>query len=140
MQVNHKILRLVFAFGVGLLVWYASYQWVTNQDRANRRAIEEGVVRESRLILEDYVDGRSDLEISDALNRVREAGKVYIYPADGGWELSGQYRRIGEKRWHPYLMSLDGASSLVSLSVEDEDPALAARAVGDPKFSVFPSK
>ena len=140
MNVNHRVMSLVFAFGFGLLVSFCSYRWITNDERGARRAVEEAVVRESRLILESYVGRTNDIEISDPLNRVREAGKVYIYPAVDGWEVSGQYRRVGEQSWHAYLMSLDSESRLVSLSVEDASPELAAIAGVDPKFSVTGSR
>lgn len=131
-------MSLVFAFGVGLLAAFMSYQWITNPERAAIRAIEEGVVRESRLILESWVESDESIEISDPLNRVREAGKVYIYPTDGGWELSGQYRRTGEREWHAYLMMLDTDARLVSLSVADDAPELAEKAASDSRFSISP--
>ena len=136
MAVNQRIMSLVFAFGVGLLASFFSYQWISNPERAEQRAIEEAVVRESRLVLESVVSNGASLEISDPLNRVREAGKVYIYPLDDGWELSGHYRRTGEQRWHPYLMVLDGESRLVSLSVEDDDPVVALKAVSDARLTI----
>ncbi|MDG2375756.1 MAG: hypothetical protein P8M18_05335 [Woeseiaceae bacterium] len=136
MVVNHRIMSLVFAFGVGLLVSFLSYQWISNPERAEKRAIEEAVVRESRLILESVVSNGASLELSDPLNRVREAGKVYIYPLDDGWEVSGHYRRTGEKRWRPYLMVLNGESSLVSMSVQDDDPAVALKAMNDAKLTI----
>jgi hypothetical protein len=140
MNVNHRLTSLLFAFAVGLTASFCSYQWITNPDRGAERAVEEAVVRASRRILESYVARSGDIEISDPLNRVREAGKVYIYPAADGWELSGQYRRVGERRWHAYLMSLDGDSELVSLSVEDSSPALAGIAETDPLFTVTVSR
>ena len=140
MSVNHRTMSLVFAFGVGLLVSFGSYRWITDNQRGAQRAVEEAVVRESRLILESYVGRSAEIEISDPLNRVRAAGKVYIYPVGDGWEVSGQYRRVGERRWNAYLMSLDGESRLVSLSVEDASPDLAGIAADDPKFSVAGSR
>jgi hypothetical protein len=136
MTVNHRIMSLVFAFGVGLLVSFFSYQWITNPELAAERAVEEAVVLESRLILMSAVSNGVELEMSDPLNRVREAGKVYIYPISDGWELSGQYRRAGEQRWHPYLMVLDGESKLVSLSVQDDDPTVALKAVSDARLTI----
>ena len=138
MAVNHRIMRLVFAFGVGLLVSWWSYQWITNPERGAQRAVEETVVRASRQVLEAWVGDQTGIEISDPLNRVREAGKVYIYPLQDGWELSGQYRRIGERRWRPYLMRLDPDLVLISLRVEDDSPALLERAAADGRFSVSP--
>lgn len=138
MAVNHRIMSLVFAFSVGLIVAMLSYQWITNPDRAANRAFEEGIVRESRVILDTWVEGGNTIEISDPLNRVREAGKVYIFPTDSGWELSGQYRRTGEREWHPYLMRLDADARLVSLSVKDDDPLLAEKAANDSRFRISP--
>ncbi len=138
MAVNHRIMSLVFASGVGLFVSFCSYQWVTNADRGAQRVVEEGVVQESRIILESWVADGAKIEISDPLNRVREAGKVYIYPIADGWEISGQYRRTGEQRWHPYLMVLDSQSRLVSLAVGDERPALLEKAANEARFSVSP--
>ena len=140
MQFDHRILRLVFAFGTGLLVSYWSYQWITNPQRAADRAVEEAVVQESRLVLLSYVADNEAVEISDALERVRAAGKVYMYPVDDGWELSGQYKRHNDTGWHAFLMRLDKDSRLNSLSVEDNDPDLASKAAMDPKFSVSASK
>jgi hypothetical protein len=136
MKVNHRIMQWIFAFGVGLLVAFGSYQWITNSDRAFRRAIEEAVVLESRKVLLDYVSDGADVEISDALDRVRAAGKVYIYPLANGWELSGQYKRGGDTGWHAFLMRLDEQSLLVSLAVDDSDPDLERKAAADPKFDV----
>lgn len=136
MNINHRVTSLIFAFAIGVLMSFCSYQWITNPDRGAQRAVEVAVVRESRLILDSYVGRSGEIEISDPLNRVREAGKVYIYPARDGWEISGQYRRVGERRWHAYLMSLDSESGLVSLSVDDPAPELADISASDPKFSI----
>ena len=140
MAINHRIMRWVFALSFGLLVAYGSYKWITTSDRAFRRGIEEEVVRKSRAILASYVADREELRISDPLDRVRAAGKVYIFPNASGWEISGQYRRQDEKAWHPYLMDLDRDSKLVRLSVEDTDPELVRRAATDPLFEVVDSK
>lgn len=137
MAVNHKIFRLVFAFGIGLLVAFGSYRWITNADRGTQKIVEESVVLESRQILRSYFPDTPVLHLSDPLDRVREAGKVYIFPTDGGWEISGHYQRDGEKRWHAFLMTLDASASLVTLSVEDDDPQLLEKAESDPSFSVL---
>lgn len=136
MAINHRISGLFFAFGVGLAFSYFSYQWITNTDRGEQRAIEEGVVLESRKILRSYVSSGEAIHISDPLNRVREAGKVYIYPTQAGWELSGQYQRDGERGWRPFIMHLDSESRLLSLAVRDDDPATIARARNESRFTV----
>lgn len=134
MAVNHRVLRLVVAFTFGLLISYCSYQWATDSDRPQRRAEEENVVLASREILRSYI-GADDLALSDPLNRVREAGKVYIYPVDSGWEISGHYQRPGENTWHDFLLNLDDESGLVNLKVRDDDPRLVELAATDPMFS-----
>ena len=120
MSVNHRAMRLVVALASGLVIAYGSYQWITDTNRAAQRAREETIVLASRDILRAYVTDE-DLEISDALDRHREAGKVYIFPTSDGWELSGHYRRSGDNRWHDFLMLLDGNVMLVSLSVKDAE-------------------
>ncbi len=135
MTPNHSVIRLVVAFAFGLAVAYGSYQWITNTDRTVRRAEEEAVVFASRDILRTYVSAEN-LEISDALDRDSDAGKVYLYPMDNGWELSGHYRRAGEKKWHAYLMSLDENVALVSLFVQDADQRMLELAHSDPKLDI----
>lgn len=132
MALNHRIMRLVVAFTVGLLVAFGSYQWITDTERSSRRTEEEVVVLAAREILRESV-GESNLEISDPLERIRAAGKVYIYPANGGWEVSGHYRRQDEKTWHDFLMTLDADNRLLNLRVNDDDPGLAGR---DPRISI----
>jgi hypothetical protein len=136
MALNHKVTRLIFAFSVGLAVAIASYQWLTDTERAARRAVEEAVVLEARQHLLGYVGDGKEVEISDALARVRAAGKVYVYPVADGWELSGHYKRADDRLWHAFLMRLDSGSRLVALAVDDDDRDLAKRASGDAKFSV----
>lgn len=138
MAINHKVTGPIFAAAVGLLASYWAYQWVTNTERGAQRAVEEAVVLDSRAILKAYVAADGKLEYSDPLDRVREAGKVYVYPTDNGWEISGQYQRPGERRWHAFLMRVDPDGELVSLAVRDDDPGVAALASEDPLFSVMP--
>lgn len=135
MAINHNQMRLAVASIVGLLAAYASYNWLTDTDRPARREEEEAVVMVSRDILREYV-GAEDIEISDALNREKSAGKVYIFPAAAGWELSGHYRRSGEDNWHDYLMVLDNQDSLVNLRVNDDDTDLRTKAAQDPKLQI----
>lgn len=115
---------------------FSAYRWISDTDRPARRAAEEAVVLEGRRILRSLLDDTGDMEISDALGRVRAAGKVYVFPVTDGWELSGHYRRNGENPWHPYLMKLDKNAALRSLAIEDDDPLLAQRAAADPRLSV----
>jgi len=134
MTLDHSRIGPIVAIIIGLLVFYGSYQWISNPERAVQRQQEEGIVLAARAILKQYITDEN-LEVSDALDRVRSAGKVYIFPTGDGWELSGHYRRPGERTWHDYLMSLDGDAKLVSLSVNDSDPGLLELAQSDPRFT-----
>jgi len=135
MPPNHRVIRLVVAFIFGLAVAYGSYQWISDSERPARRVEEEAVALAAREILRSYITDEN-LEVSDPLDRVRDAGKVYLFPTAGGWEVSGHYKRRGEKAWHPWLMELDRNVSLVSLAVQDANASLAERASADPKFTV----
>lgn len=127
-------MRLVVAFSIGLILSYGSFQWLTDTERPVRRAEEVAVVNASRAILLSYIDSEN-LAVSDALDRVREAGKVYVFPTERGWELSGHYQRAGEKTWHDFLLQLDKDLRLESLAVNDGDAHLQALAKSDPRFS-----
>jgi len=136
--VNHRLGSLVFALVVGLAIaWYA-YDRVTDPLPAQQREIEEAVVLEARAWLVEMLMAGPALEISDPLDRDRVAGKVYVYPVEGGWEISGHYRRGEGQGWHPWLMQLDGDRKLRSLAVRDPDPGLAARAAADDRLTVTP--
>lgn len=137
---SHKILRLVVAFAIGLALSLYAYHRVTDPRPAMQRAEEEAVVRNARSILEGYLEAGGDLRIVDPLAPDRKVGKVYIYPTDAGWEVSGHYRRNDRDRWHPFLMQLDADAALSSLSVRDNDRALAAKADTDPKLQTTPQE
>ena len=119
---NHRIARLVFAFGVGLLVAFLSYRWITNPAPRLERQQQEAVVLLARSSLAD-VTGIAAPEIVDPLAPDRKVGKVYVYRAGDGWEVSGYYRRSDDDQWRPFLMSLDATPKMTHLKVQD--PALA---------------
>jgi len=140
-MVNHKVMRMVVALAIGVFLALFSYQRITEQEPGLARAQEEAAVLAARIILREFVAVESEIEIIDPLAPSRVIGKVYIYPADSGWQLSGYYRRVSvgrDDRWHPYLLSLDAGLVLLSLSVNDTDSQLIALAAGDPRFSVDP--
>ncbi|RLA30350.1 MAG: hypothetical protein DRR11_13535 [Gammaproteobacteria bacterium] len=140
-MVNHNVIRMIFALAIGVFLALFSYQRFTEQEPGLERSMEEAAVMAGREILREFVAVEDEIEIIDPLAPSRVIGKVYIYPADSGWELSGFYRRNrGDRndRWHPYLMSLDAGLMLISLSVKDTDAQLIATAAGDPRFSVDP--
>jgi hypothetical protein len=140
-MVNHKVIRMIFALAIGVFLALFSYQRFTEQEPGLERSLEEAAVLAGREILREFVAFEDEIEIIDPLAPSRVIGKVYIYPADSGWELSGFYRRNrGDQndRWHPYLMSLDAGLMLITLSVKDTDSRLIATATSDPRFSVDP--
>lgn len=129
---------MVIAFGVGIfLAWY-SYQRISNPEPAIQREREEAVVMLSREIVRQHLGADPRIELADPLAPNRVAGKVYIYPTDTGWEISGHYWRRNDDRWHPYLMSLDREGQLESLAVRDSDQDLIEAAADNPLFSVQP--
>ncbi len=132
----HRIIRPVVAFSVGIVLALYAFERISDPEPARQRAREEAVVISAREILKSYVPADGEIEIADALAPNRVAGKVYIYPTDDGWEVSGYYRRNESDRWHPFLMSLNANIDLVSLSVRDADENLGAAADDDPKLSV----
>jgi hypothetical protein len=133
---QHRIIRLVIAFAIGIFLALYSFERISDPEPARQRVREEAVVMSAREFLKSYVAGEKQIEIVDPLATDRSVGKSYIYPADNGWEVSGHYRRYASDRWHPFLMSLDTNVELISLSVRDDDEKVAATAADDAKFSV----
>jgi len=135
---RHRILRLAFALAAGLAVAWVAWESDPDPETRQMRKQEEAVVLDARRMLRENVALGSALEIVDPLAPARAIGKVFVYPAGEGWEVSGYYRRAGSRRWHPWLMQLSADRSLVELAVQDDEPALAARAAGDERLTVSP--
>ena len=135
MAFNHRIGGLVFAFGVGLLVAFLSFKWITNPAPRLERQQQEATVLAAREQLQGVVNA-GEVEVVDPLAPDRKVGKVYVYRAGDGWEVSGFYRRDENDRWHPYLMSLDASNGMTYLKVRD--PALAAEAGDNDRLEVLP--
>ena len=134
---NHRVGSIVVGITVGLVVAFWSYQWITDPEKRAGRDEQERVVSISRTVLSDRLAIR-ELELVDPLTPQRKVGKVYVYPLEDGWELSGYYRRDANDRWHPYLLTLSADMSLQSLKVQDSDSGLVQMATLDPKFEVIP--
>jgi len=135
--VLRKVGGIVFAIAVGLAVAVLSYRWITNPNANVERLRQEQVVMRSRGILEGIV-GSGQLVIVDPLSPDRKVGKVYIYPATTGWDVSGYYRRSDTDLWHPYLLRLDENLALIHLKISDQDQALIERGAGDSRLEVVP--
>ncbi len=132
---NHRIAQIVFGLGVGLLVATFAYRWIMDPATRAERDTQEAVVAASReWLVETLAIGR--IEIVDALEPDRKVGKTYVFRADEGWEVSGYYRRSESDFWHPYLVTLDSAQSLVHLKISD--PNLMGRASNPPTLEVLP--
>jgi len=132
---NHRIGRVIFAFGVGLLVAFYSYQWITNPKPRAERAAEEQVVERSRIELRSLL-AEDSLEIVDPLSPDRKVGKVYVYAEGPGWAVSGYYRRGEQDAWHPYLITLTDGLEFVRLKAKDA--LLLNQAAGDTRLEVVP--
>ncbi len=137
-MINHKVIRPLVAVAIGLVLALYSYQRVIDPVPGLQKAREETVVMSARDILQSYVSPVNAIEIVDPVSPARKVGKVYIYPTDDGWELSGYYRRDENDRWHPYLMALNGKAGLESLAVQDGNDRLIGMSAQDPKFSAVP--
>ena len=134
-DMNHRIGRIVFSLGIGLIVAIFAYRWIVNPEPRAERELQESVVATSRdLLVEKLAIG--DIEIVDAIAPDRKIGKTYVYRANEGWELSGFYRRNENDLWHPYLMVLDNSAALIYLKVSDG--ALLGRASDDAALEVLP--
>ena len=132
---NHRIGRIVFSLGIGLIVAIFAYRWIVDPAPRAERVLQESVVATSRdLLVEKLAIG--DIEIVDAIAPDRKVGKTYVYRADQGWEVSGYYRRSENDLWHPYLMLLDGSTALIHLKISDG--ALLDRATDDATLDVLP--
>lgn len=115
---NHRIGRIVFALGVGLVVAILSFKWITDPAPRAARAAEEQAVQASRVLLREVV-AFPGLEIVDPLSPDRKVGKVYVYAEAPGWAVSGHYRRGEDDRWHPFLMHLTTDLELQSFKADD---------------------
>lgn len=133
---QHRIIRLVIAFAIGIFLALYSFERITDPEPAMQRAREEAVVLSARAILKSHVSADTEIQIVDPLATDRSVGKAYIYPTESGWEVSGHYRRHGSDSWHAFLMSLDSNAQLVALSVRDDDEKVVAAARDNPKLSV----
>jgi hypothetical protein len=135
---THRIVRWGVAVSAGLALALYSYERISDPEPRLQRAREEAVVLASRDILRSYVSPTAVIEVVDPLAPNRKVGKVFIYPASTGWEVSGYYRRDAKDPWHPYLINLDSGTALVSLAVRDGSDRLIGMSAQDPKFSAVP--
>ena len=135
---KHRYMQWVVAIAVGIMLSLLVFERATDPEPALQKAIQESVVLEARLFLLSYVLPGGELQLVDPLAPDRKVGKVYIWPVDNGWEVSGYYRRDEQDPWHPFLMNLNASSELTSLAVKDRNERLIGMSAQDPKFSAVP--
>lgn len=128
---RYSIGGAIFALSVGVTLAWFSFQWTSESPpRQSQRAAEERIVLTAREQLIDALGGDADLQIADPLQPNRVAGKVFVYPSDRGWEVSGHYRRGPAALWRPWLMTLDPDGNMLSLSAQTADGRLELPAAG----------
>jgi len=135
---KHRYMQWVVAIAVGLVLSFVVFERATDPEPTRQKAVEEAVVFEARMLLVSYVLPGRELQVVDPLAPDSKVGKSYIWPDGTGWEVSGYYRRDLKDPWHPYLMTLDASSGLVSLAVKDGNERLIGMSAQDPKFSAVP--
>ena len=110
--------QVIFVTMFSLAVAGYAYQWITDTDRREQRALEERVVLAARDRLQsalgvttasnsDSVTNSDAIDIVDPLQPVRAVGKSYVFQRDDVWEVSGYFRRDRDEDWQPYLVTLD---------------------------------
>jgi hypothetical protein len=85
---NHRIARLAFGLGVGLIVAFMAFKWITNPEPRAERQLEEAAVTMSRQHLEATLAIES-VELVDPLSPNRKVGKTYVYRAGDGCASQG---------------------------------------------------
>lgn len=129
---NHQTARWVFALSVGILVAFLSYRWITDPVPREERVFQDAAISSARAYLQFHVD--SHIDIVDPWSPDRAVGKSYVFRTDGGWEVSGYYRRGEQDPWHPFLIRMDEEGSMTHLKVQD--PAIAGN--DNPLLEVLP--
>ena len=120
-----KIGGAIFALSVGITLAWFSFEWTTGSEpRQTQRAAEEAIVLAARQHVTAALGAAGGLQIADPLQPNRVAGKVFIYPAGTGWEVSGHYRRAAGELWRPWIMTLDGDGNMLTLSAQTPDGRL----------------
>jgi hypothetical protein len=132
---DHRKGQWIFATIVGLLVAVGAWRWASDPAPRIERAKQESAVIATRERLEDAL-GLGKIEVVDPLAPDRKVGKVYVYRAGDGWEVSGFYRRGKGDRWHPFLMVLDASQAMTHLKIQDE--ALLDLESANPAIEVLP--
>lgn len=135
---SHRAVRFAVALALGLALAIGGYQWLTDPRPRQERQLQERVVLAARSQLLAALGAGQSTQVVDPVNTDRKVGKVYIYPGDDGWQVSGYYQWPGETAWYPWLMTLDGELELLSLKVPGADARAARAAATDPRINATP--
>ena len=124
---NHRVGRFLFGRVVSVSVAFLSYQWIIDPEPRAERTLQGSVIVVAREALKSVIEADT-IEIVDPLATNRRVGKAYIYPNgdkgdNGGWVVSGFYRRDESDRWHPFLMTLNDDLLVEHLKVRDKHHA-----------------
>ncbi len=119
-----KIGGIVFALAVGSFVAWWAYTFNPTPDERAQRDVEEAMVMRARAAVSETLGGGEDLQIVDPLNPNRVAGKVYVYPVETGYEVSGYYRRQVGTFWMPWLVRLNDGGEVIEVSAAGPDGPL----------------
>lgn len=129
---KHKFLRIFIFLMLSIAALTYTYRNVYEPISVNQRGGEIQIIHITRSIIKSYIDISSDIKIIDPLNPNRKIGKSYIFPSDNGWEISGYYKKTDHDNWHPWLISLNSANELVSITVKDDSPRIKKKSIEDP--------
>jgi len=118
MNKKYTLGQIIFALTVGFLAATSVYFSSTSPDITIQREREEAVIQQSEKLFITILQMPNTTQIIHPLNPDRDVGKSYVYPLDGGWQISGFYRRNQNEEWRAWLINLDKSLKLIDLRVQ----------------------
>ena len=118
MNKKYTLGQIIFALTVGFLASTSVYFSSTSPDITIVREREEAVIQQSEKLFITILQMPNTTQIIHPLNPDRDVGKSYVYPLDGGWQISGFYRRNQNEEWRAWLINLDKSLKLIDLRVQ----------------------
>ena len=118
MNKKYTLGQIIFALTVGFLAATSVYFSSTSPDITIVREREEAVIQQSEKLFITILQMPNTTQIIHPLNPDRDVGKSYVYPLDGGWQISGFYRRNQNEEWRAWLINLDKSLKLIDLRVQ----------------------
>ena len=131
--------QIVFAIIVGLSLSSFVYFSTISPDSQKQRAIEETVVLEAEKLFFILLELPDSSEIISPINENRDVGKTYIYPSvNGGWQISGYFRRSQLEGWSPWLMNLDESINVIELKVQGRKESFSENISSKSNITIMP--